>query len=67
MNIPNNTLTERIKKYFEIINQIGSSRCKSELFPPKTLSQISEFELNNNIHIPDSYKEWLTFSNGGRL
>ena len=67
MNIPNNTLTERIKKYFEIINQIGSGRCKSELFPPKTLSLISEFELNNNIRIPDSYKVWLTFSNGGRL
>lgn len=56
-----------IKEAFEVIKKIKGRRCQSKLFPPKTMSQIAEYEANNNIHIPESYKEWLVLSNGGRL
>lgn len=60
-------LTMTVKEAFEIIKGITVGRNQSKLFPPKTASQISEYESNNKIHIPESYKEWLIHSNGGRL
>ncbi len=56
-----------VKEYFEILKGISGGWCQSELIPPKTIEQISKFESDNNIHIPESYKEWLFLSNGGYL
>ena len=34
---------------------------------PATPEQISEFERKNGIRLPEQYREWLAFSDGGEL
>ncbi|WP_164174900.1 SMI1/KNR4 family protein [uncultured Ruminococcus sp.] len=56
-------MEERIK----IIKGITDDWMESELYPPATDSQISEFEEKMKVIIPESYKEFLRYSNGAEL
>ena len=56
-------MEERIR----IIKSITDDWMESEFYPPATDLQISEFEEKMKVKIPESYKEFLRYSNGGGL
>lgn len=69
MDIPNNSLTEIIKDIValceELTQEYGSGA--SWFLAPASLLEISEWERENETNIPESYKEWLMFSNGAQI
>lgn len=69
MNIPNNSLTEKIRDIVELCEELapeyGSDA--SWFLAPASESEISKWECENNVSIPESYKEWLMFSNGSQI
>lgn len=69
MNIPNNSLTEKIKDIValceELVPEYGEDA--SWFLPPASEREISEWECENKMDIPQSYKEWLMFSNGSQI
>ena len=69
MNIPNNSLTEEIRDIVELCEELapeyGSDA--SWFLAPASESEISKWECKNNVSIPESYKEWLMFSNGSQI
>ena len=48
----------------EIIDDLNS-RGKMVFFEGASEEQISDFECNNKVRLPEKYKEWLRFSDGG--
>lgn len=56
-----------MKSQIEIIKGITDDWMKSEFNPPASDSQIEEFEKNTDVRIPESYKEFLRYSNGAKL
>jgi hypothetical protein len=69
MNIPNNNLTEMIKDVVSVCDELSSEYGKdaSWFLPPASESEIIEWENERKIKIPESYKEWLLFSNGSQI
>ncbi len=67
--IPNNSLTEEIKEIVKNCNQRDSySKNRATVFnPPATYVEINAYEKKNSILLPQSYKDWLMFSNGSRI
>ena len=63
MNIPNNSLTSEIKTILNLAEELQGKRY-FEFSPPASADEISKWENQNNITIPQSYRDWLTFSNG---
>ncbi len=61
--IPNNSLTEEIIIVVESCNNL-KDEYYSEFFAPVTEDQLLEWENQNKITMPESYKDWLRFSNG---
>ncbi len=57
-------MKERIEK---IKSLSASSWMESYFFPPASDSEVTEYEKKNNIIIPESYKEFLSLSNGARI
>ena len=64
--IPNNSLTEEIKEIVELCIELDDVDV-SEFNPPATDEEIKMWENRNNITLPESYKDWLSFSNGSRI
>jgi hypothetical protein len=64
--IPKNTLTEEITEISKLCKEISPERGEfySSFNPPATESEITEWETKNGLKIPESYKDWLRFSNG---
>lgn len=56
-----------MKSRIEIIKGITDHWMKSEFNQPASESQIEEFEKNEDVRIPESYKEFLRNSNGAKL
>ena len=56
-----------MKERIEKIKNITDDWMQSELNPPATDSQIREFEEKMKVIIPESYKEFLRYSNGAEL
>lgn len=56
-----------VKERIEEIMECQKAGYVMRFFPPATDEEISDFEKKNDILIPESYKEWLRFSNGGYL
>lgn len=56
-------LENEISKIVERCNAL-SKDYKSMFFDPASEETLSQWESNNGIKIPESYKEWLRFSNG---
>lgn len=52
-----------INKIVERCKALGAEY-KSIFFEPANEEELSQWESNNGIRIPESYKEWLRFSNG---
>ena len=56
-----------MKERIEKIKSLSGTWMESYFFPPASDSDISEYEKDNNIIIPESYKEFLLLSNGARI
>ncbi len=67
--IPNNSLTEEIKEIVSLCQQLEPKYgAKSFSFaPPATEEEFSNWENRNGISIPETYKDWLRFSNGSDI
>ena len=61
--IPNNSLTEEIKEIVELSKKL-EKEYDFEYAPPATEKEISAWESEHGITIPETYKDWLRFSNG---
>ena len=49
-----------------IIAQL-SGRGQMEFLPPATAAEIGNFEIENQVHLPIQFREWLMYSDGGEL
>ncbi len=56
-----------LQEYYEQLKGIDEDFKRAEFFPPVSYEQIEHFEKENNMQIPESYKNWLFLSNGGYL
>lgn len=67
--IPNNSLTEIIKEIVELCKQLAPEYGEdaSWFLPPVSEEEISQWETENKLVIPDSYKEWLAFSSESQV
>ena len=67
--IPTNSLTEEIKEIVSLCQQLepkyGANASWFE--SPATEEEIKQWELQNNISIPEAYKEWLRFSGDSQI
>ena len=64
--IPNNSLTEEIKEIVELSKKL-EKEYDFEYAPPATEEEISAWESEHGITIPETYKDWLRFSNGSAI
>lgn len=62
--IPNNSLTEEITEIVSLCEELESEYGEdaSWFSPPTSEEEIVNWENENNVSIPESYKEWLRFS-----
>lgn len=56
-----------LQEYYEQLKGINEDFKRTKFFSPVTHEQIEQFEKENNMQIPESYKQWLRLSNGGYL
>lgn len=54
-------ISDELKKITDLLNQQG----KMAFLEGATEEQISQFEKENEKNLPEKYKEWLCFSDGG--
>lgn len=54
-------ISNELKAIIETLKDQG----KMDFFEGATDEQITEFEKENNVELPEKYKEWLQFSDGG--
>ncbi len=64
--VPNNSLTEEIKEIVKLCIELDDVDV-SEFNPPAIDEEIKMWEDKNNIILPESYKDWLRFSNGSQI
>lgn len=60
--IPNNSLTEEITQIVELSKKLEDEGYYFDYDPPATEEELSSWEKENNIKIPESLKDWLRFS-----
>lgn len=56
-------ISEELKTIVDKFNEQG----KMNFLPKTTEDKIAEFEKEKNIKLPEKYKEWLLFSDGGEF
>ena len=56
-------ISEELKAIVDKFNEQG----KMNFLPKTTEDKIAEFEKEKNIKLPEKYKEWLLFSDGGEF
>ena len=56
-------ISEELKKSIEKLNEQG----KTHFLEGATEEQITQFEKEQGIELPEKYKEWLQHSDGGEL
>ena len=68
MNIPHNSLMEKIKELVRLCEQIASDYGDDASWfkQPASDEMISNWENKHNVFIPETYKEWLLASKGSR-
>ena len=54
-------ISDELEKIIDLLNQQG----KMAFLEGATEEQISHFEKENEVKLPEKYKEWLRFSDGG--
>ncbi len=69
MNIPQNCLTEKIKELVRLCEQTASDYGDDASWfkPPASDEMISNWEHEHKIFIPETYKEWLSFTNEAQI
>ncbi len=69
MIIPNNSLAEDIKEIVALCEELAPEYGEdaSWFSEPASEDEIIKWERENKISIPESYKEWLVFSNGSYI
>ncbi|WP_425806718.1 SMI1/KNR4 family protein [Desulfitobacterium sp. Sab5] len=68
MEIQNNSLQKEIRELQELCKRMEDMEMNESRFnPPVTEEEILDWERTNGIAIPESYKEWLRFSNGSQI
>mgnify|MGYP003322031236 CR=1 FL=1 len=67
--IPNNSLTNRIKTIIELSEEIIKDNVKGVFKFCASISEeeIESWEKENGIKIPESYKDWLRFSKSATI
>ena len=60
--IPNNILKEEITQIVELSKKLEDEGYYFDYDPPATEEELSSWEKENNIKIPESLKDWLRFS-----
>ena len=61
-------IIQRVNDDFEDINKISSIlNCSYKFDPPASFEEISDWEKDNNISIPDMYKSWLMLTKYARI
>ena len=60
--IPNNSLTDEITQIVELSKKLEDEGYYFDYDPPATEEELSSWEKENNIKIPESLKDWLRFS-----
>ena len=67
--IPNNSLTDRIKTIIELSEEIIKDNVKGvfKFCNPISEEEIESWEKENGIKIPESYKDWLRFSKSATI
>lgn len=66
MEYQNNSIQEEIEEISNM-SELFEDECKSDFFKGATETEIQHFEHKNKIIIPESYKSWLRFSDGGEI
>lgn len=56
-------ISEQIVKIIGDYNELG----KMSFLPKVSAEEIAAFEKNNNVKLPEGYKDWLQYSDGGEL
>ncbi len=68
-SIPDNSLTEEIKEIVRLseqnVREYGANAFSFE--PPASEEELAAWENEHGISIPETYKDWLRFSNGSRI
>lgn len=54
-------ISDELKRIIDLLNQQG----KMTFLESSTEEQLSQFEKENEVKLPEKYKEWLRFSDGG--
>ena len=69
MNIPHNSLMEKIKELVRLCKQIASDYGDDASWfkQPASDEMIFNWENKHNIFIPETYKEWLSFTNEAQI
>ena len=60
--IPNNSLTEEITQIVELSKELEDEGYYFKYYPPATEEELTSWENEHNIKIPESLKDWLRFS-----
>ena len=56
-------ISEELKSIINMINEQG----KMSFFEAATDEQITRFEKDNKVQLPEKYKDWLRYSDGGEF
>lgn len=69
LKIPENSLASSIKKLLKTCEKLEDDIKEdcSEFSDPASPEEIAEWERENRITLPSSYKDWLMFSNGANI
>ena len=69
MKIPNNSLTEEITEIARLCEELSEDYGDDASWfdPPATEEEIAKWEEENGIRIPESYKDWLRFTDSCQI
>ena len=67
MNLTGNSLEKEIRTILDIYDKYKDQLGHFEFAEPATEQEISDWERENGIILPESYKDWLRFSNGSTI
>ena len=67
MNLTGNSLEKEIRTILDIYDKYKDELGNFKFAEPATEQEISDWERENRITLPESYKDWLRFSNGSTI
>lgn len=67
MNLTGNSLEKEIRTILDIYEKYKDELGNFKFAEPATEQEISDWEKTSGITLPESYKDWLRFSNGSTI